>query len=447
MRGKNPIFPEIARQGDPWIVADGHHASTSFKERKIILPIDEDHRAYAAWHELLHTWATPQRSRMVYVNVDESCLQVVEDLRLEVMGRWRTKAPPMPKSVLNSQVNWRSLRHLTEALIAVRGCPEYGEFLNNARLSIQKLAATGENFITVQEVDLADRIANEACNRLFPHGPAHDSKFKQVVGVARWLTKLLRDLEDVKKDQEEKRTLLDYQVPDPSSPWGGMEIVNLAELNKKSVTTYMAHHRAREYGQNPSYPWRQILDGRPFRMTRMKARGLGGAILLDASGSMGDNAGPRSIMTMLKCAPASKIAAYAGYPTHSSSTRRGNGRLFILVDKGKMAPTEMTMNPESWGGENCVDFPALMWLARQPGPRYWVSDCQVTGKNYRFSSHLEDLCRQFCRVHDITIVGHPTDALKDMGVLQEKINRSMLEADNDYRASVVRAKERALASL
>jgi len=44
-----------------------------------------------------------------------------------------------------------------------------------------------------------------------------------------------------------------------------------------------------------------------------------------------------------------------------------------------------------------VDVPALEWLARQPGPRFWVSDGKVTGIDDQPSDAVSERADEICR--------------------------------------------------
>lgn len=105
-------------------------------------------------------------------------------------------------------------------------------------------------------------------------------------------------------------------------------------------------------------------DGTVFGVRR---RARGGTILCDASGSMEyTDDDLRRIMTI---APAATVAFYSG-SAHG-------GYLVVAVRDGRAATLgSVRAGLEGLGG-NCVDLPALQWLARQPGPRYWVTDEEV----------------------------------------------------------------------
>jgi len=75
-------------------------------------------------------------------------------------------------------------------------------------------------------------------------------------------------------------------------------------------------------------------------------------------------------------------------------------------------------------GNNLVDVPAILWLARQPQPRILVSDMEIVGILQKLrdgewydagsdtSDNITNLCYDLCRQHKITI-------LEDMDAVRE----------------------------
>ena len=113
---------------------------------------------------------------------------------------------------------------------------------------------------------------------------------------------------------------------------------------------------------------RATLDGRVFRR-KLKGKGKPfGAILLDLSGSM--SVSSEQIERALEICPQAVIAGYSG---------NYDGNLVIFAEKGRMcSPQETKEALRRWGdGGNSIDLPVLEWLAKQRGPKVWVSDCHA----------------------------------------------------------------------
>ena len=178
--------------------------------------------------------------------------------------------------------------------------------------------------------------------------------------------------------------------------WGRLlEIVDL----KKPLTVRPRRPIGRRFsdtGVIPSAVHRLPVDGSIFT-TKRRARG--GTILCDYSGSM--SYCDEDIERILREAPAAKIAFYAG-------GRRGGkpvGKIAVAADRGRAAAVGDVRRALP-GGENFIDGPALRWLARQPAPRFWVSDEQVGGVgDFGLGGPCHQECVAICRAANIRIIG------------------------------------------
>lgn len=160
--------------------------------------------------------------------------------------------------------------------------------------------------------------------------------------------------------------------------------------------------RFSDAGVIPSAVHRLPVDGAIFG-TRRRAKG--GTILCDASGSM--NYDDDDVARILRDAPAATVAFYAG----AKNGRHGFGRIIIGASNGRAASVGEVMRALP-GGHNLIDGPALRWLARQPAPRFWVSDEGVGGMgDFGRGGLCHAECLAICRAAGIRIVPH-IDALK-----------------------------------
>ena len=126
-----------------------------------------------------------------------------------------------------------------------------------------------------------------------------------------------------------------------------------------------------------------------------------GTILVDASGSM--HLKPSEIQSITEKAPAVTIAAYNGGGSE--------GKLVILARGGLIASDEVFQELAGRLG-NIVDYQALLWLAKQPEPRIWVSDGEVTGRNDRFYDVIIDACGTVVDLGRIERVGTLEEAVR-----------------------------------
>jgi hypothetical protein len=121
--------------------------------------------------------------------------------------------------------------------------------------------------------------------------------------------------------------------------------------------------RWRDTGAVPGAMHRLTTDGKVFRE---HSRVPGGTVLIDMSGSM--EIAPDDVEDLVKDAPAATIAGYWGIGG-------GKGVIRVLASEGTVV-NKHDFVPT--GTHNEVDLPAIEWLARQPGPRFWVCDGAVT---------------------------------------------------------------------
>lgn len=95
----------------------------------------------------------------------------------------------------------------------------------------------------------------------------------------------------------------------------------------------------------------------------------GGAILFDASGSMGVDS--KMLLDCCRRTPAATVAFYCGIDG-------GNcGWLYVYAKDGRRASGDPALFPDHEGGNGC-DGAALEWLMKQEGPRIMVTDKQFT---------------------------------------------------------------------
>jgi hypothetical protein len=155
---------------------------------------------------------------------------------------------------------------------------------------------------------------------------------------------------------------------------------------------------AADVGTEVRYFDRFVYDRRVFACRVPTEFSHGGTVLIDASGSMGLRAADLERI-ILGIPEASVVAIYAG----SGDT----GELRIVVRNGyRAAARDLGLRR----GGNVVDLPALRWLARQPPPRLWISDGEVTGCGDVPTAAIKSRCRQICKEAQIEQVRDPARA-------------------------------------
>lgn len=180
-----------------------------------------------------------------------------------------------------------------------------------------------------------------------------------------------------------------------TATWGILERVVKLPLSIPIRPRRPMGRRFSDAGVIPSAVHRLPVDGSIFS-TRRRARG--GTILCDASGSMSYS--DEDIERIIRTAPAATIAFYAGHRSGAGPA----GRIVIAAAGGRAAAVSEVYEALG-GGQNFIDGPALRWLAKQAGPRTWVSDEEVGigGSDFGRGSQCHAECRQICVAGGIAI--------------------------------------------
>jgi len=141
--------------------------------------------------------------------------------------------------------------------------------------------------------------------------------------------------------------------------WGTMTVETPPRPLSLPARIRRRTRRALPEGSFPRNWHRLTTDGAIF--SRKAKRLPGGAVLIDQSGSMALS--PADVLAIVSAAPAAIVATYAG--------EARTGTLRVLAMNGKRVNDA---DVHLAHGGNTVDGPALEWIARFPGPRFWVSD-------------------------------------------------------------------------
>jgi hypothetical protein len=171
--------------------------------------------------------------------------------------------------------------------------------------------------------------------------------------------------------------------------WSRPDILR-APLTERTTQTDGSRTVAAYYGRLRK-PLRLDRGGRAFvrRRRQPKASPIG-SVLIDTSGSMGW--APDHLVYLIHRIPAATVATY------SSDSRGSDGSTVRVYARGGRCASLRAieaMELRSGGGNTC-DGPALEWLARQPGPRVWVSDGGVTERGDTYTRRAREYCAAVC---------------------------------------------------
>lgn len=163
-------------------------------------------------------------------------------------------------------------------------------------------------------------------------------------------------------------------------------------------------------GRSPRRLHRYMTDPQK-RIFDTKRKGLGGVVVVDASGSMALTRD--DIVKILEASPGVTVIAYSQMDSECKQTN-----CWILADKGRMVDEIPEM-----GNGNGVDFPALeLGLKRRQhssAPVIWVTDGGVCGPNQGFSEILANQCSQLCIEKRIITAGEVSEAVAILNKLDK----------------------------
>jgi hypothetical protein len=109
---------------------------------------------------------------------------------------------------------------------------------------------------------------------------------------------------------------------------------------------------------------------------RTVSEGLGGTILIDASGSM--QIPEERLIEFLAHAPALTLGFYNA-PSDSYQSSLAYGTIFVYAANGYRASIVTTALISGYAHGNMIDYQAIAWLLKQPMPRYLITDRGFTG--------------------------------------------------------------------
>jgi len=427
-------YPQMleGEKGDGWtVVNEGIEAviqQTDLAGRVLVVPagdgvLERNRRV----KELAGARWTPPQSLAVLARkstVDPNCLRCAEDFRLTFNQASAAKSlfiDQLSKGVVDpelvegfaSQVepdNPKATRMVPLVMASLGKTEGATRFRNALELKEYPEGVVGDikRHALAAVAKLAGEVGQKANAIMQAHLRKSFAGFPKSVELAKYLMKAQAEAEAIAQScQNEIRNAKGKRLPEVDARrlkinpeahkieagemfkhWGTLEIKVPPMVMPVKAKNKIARHRVTEEGILPFQLYRLYIDGKIFLDPR---RQKGGSVLVDISGSMGLK--PEQVYEfVLKC-PGATIAQYSG--------NGGRGELVVVAHKGAIAARHHIGH--TMGG-NVVDGPSLEWLSKQPRPRIWVSDTQVTGVGDSSSHKLRELALAFCGKHQIKIV-------------------------------------------
>lgn len=196
-----------------------------------------------------------------------------------------------------------------------------------------------------------------------------------------------------------------------SAPYWGELVVSRLPLTVLTQGNLGKKRSASNTGRSPRRLHRYMSDPQK-RIFDNKRRGMGGVVVIDASGSM--TLTRDDVRKMLDASPGCTVIAYSDV-----DGCKGAPNAWVLADKGRMVSDHDF--PEMGSG-NGVDFPALEWGVKHrqhsSAPVVWVTDGGVCGPNQGFSELLANQCTAFCMEKKVIVVETPNKAVETLEKLK-----------------------------
>ena len=203
------------------------------------------------------------------------------------------------------------------------------------------------------------------------------------------------------------------KLPQTKTRWARTQFVTGKLTSDLANKLKARRYRPSDVGAVPKYMNRWATDKYVWANKRSMK---GGTIAIDCSGSM--NFSNEDIDNILKSLPAVKIVGYAG--NRASDDGEVEGYIEVFAEKQRRVTniyTDTAIYKHRFGN-NLVDVPAILWLARQPQPRILISDMQIVGIlqkldnktkqyhdcGYDTTEEIMDFCYDLCKKHKITIL-------------------------------------------
>ena len=226
-----------------------------------------------------------------------------------------------------------------------------------------------------------------------------------------------------------------YQTTEADFVWEQYKTVK-CKLTVKVKTNKIGKKERTAFEGRFANPARWVIDRKAFRKRR--PLGNAGALLIDSSGSM--HLSVEHIERIMKVSPTVTMAKYQCNMTqkdYDNGVKQGHhGKLCILAKGGKRI-SALELDRYTVGGVNGCDLPALEWLAKQNGPRFWISDCCVAkihdidktsitichnrewackGEHTEFFQE----CLTFCKKNNIHIISKMSKAIKFLETIKRR---------------------------
>ena len=347
-----------AFQPGEWGIVNDDVPRTNKKERKMWVPFGPDGEL-SRLDEISHVAYSPMSFES---DVSERSIMAAEDMRMRLINI---------RSGINPVASRSDLAFVSATLSDMFCNPKFsrlgfarlmvaGYFVKNVRSLITRktteFVKAASSLSPAQQATAADLVT--MLGLIKDQMKVVQGSGNRSVDLTMWVAEWLDETFGGSKSTGGGR-LVDAGEPKKAFDWvvpmvfeDNLDMVASGDISKSRTLLY------KNYGSIPK-KWARWPTSR--RVFEKRPPALGCSVLIDCSGSMGNI--QAAVEELLDVVNMAWVAAYSGNQFH------------IIAKGGRYSSTPVSY----WApGTNESDLPSLRLLAKQPGPRFWISDGGIT---------------------------------------------------------------------
>lgn len=426
---KHTVMPEFITRQDieprTWSVQEGApvrgDAWTEMRTAQMRVPMGDDElsRVVRA-HELTHAKVSPlSKDALKSFRYDYDTLISAEEFRVNMLVKHlgfdidalRDGSEPLAGEICGKNGNWNGMVRFIASTGGSKGAKDFIKGLRKTNPVFAEKAKQIHSALMKLNKQLFKDYGASTIASTQPVGDVPAGFYYYTQKVAEFLDNLLLNEQGQPGDQQNPGSPdgEDEELPNVSEvargetgKWG--KLVEKHVPKPRRVDGRLGRKRiATNIGKNPRRINRMLVDPE-MRIFDRRAKGKGGVVLIDQSGSM--RLEDDDIWNIIESAPGCTIIGYS----HQTGNTLNVPNVWVIAENGKVAESIPSGN-----GGNGVDGPALRFALnkrRKGEPFVWVCDGEVTdGKYDQYYGNLGRECARLVHKHDIHMVEDMNEAI------------------------------------
>lgn len=418
------------REPGAWRVREGApirgHAYTNVATREMVVPFGQSPAARAIRaHEMIHAKVSPADCPKVIDDdgfpITEDAIRSAEEVRVNHLVKLAgfniddltdgsEKMTGKRIGELGLVDGWNHAIVFGSALIGTKSLTQFLAGIKATNPEMANLVKNGLTVIRKEVKRLEKRYRRQTIASTLMHDDEDKSDAENLQGFRRYTIPLAKTIQRTLISPTGDETEGDLESEIAARGSGSSErgiwahpIIRKDLVLSRHVDGRIGRKRiASATGKNPRHLDRLLTDPER-RIFDRRARGKGGVVLIDQSGSMHLDA--NDIQRMIAEAPGCVIIGYSHSPRS-----KGVPNIWIMANRGKVCETIPSGN-----GGNGVDGPAIRFALthRRTGePMIWVCDGYVTDAHDNNAPNLTDECAALVTKNRIHMVHNTEEAVE-----------------------------------